>query len=413
MIIKFSWLSLVYIYFTCHIFSTASVFFVVSGFAATPYVRLLYIMTYTLVCLVFLWGVRRKFYISSGSVSKVFFVYVALFPVWLALGLTDFGFYVVTDAYYMLFGVLVFFVFYNSIFYSEDIGLENKTFLKRIVLFGTLVFFLKCIGFSIPIEVVVALSVFIVIYIVHGNSKLWRLMLLFLLILLALMSNRAFYLQLIFLFYIFFAARFGFFRISFSGAFFGFLLYLFVGMYSYEVKSIFEGTAMDRRVAETISIIEGKSISDVSLPLMQRAYEAHQVESFYSDNPLYIIMGKGYGATLDMSGSEDESVVGSQLLSAESTHNIHYLHYAVMYRYGLVGLAIFLSFFIMALYFLCRELKGLDDCEPNVLRLWSSSIVVAMFVFSIFASSFVFSNPLWLMGLAGMAYCEIKRRSSS
>ncbi|SIS75300.1 hypothetical protein SAMN05421686_104106 [Thalassolituus maritimus] len=405
--LKYSWLSMMQLYILIHVASAVIVSLFVSGFSALPYTRLVYILLYTGVCLVFIFRVRDKVYVDHTSFfSKVFLIYIYCFPLWLFMGVLDFGFYVITDAYYFLFGILVFYAFYNSIFYLHDLSIENLIFLKGTVVVGLLLVLIRYLSFSVPMEVVVALSTYIVIYIFHGVSQFWRFIFLFLIVLLAMTSNRAFFLQAIVVSYVLILARFGVVRTVLVTALMWFLVLLSVNVFSHDIKEMFSGTPLDRRVSETLSILEGKSIEEVSLPLMQREYEASQVRNFFVENPLYIIAGKGFGATLDMSASEDDSVIGSQFIGAEDTHNIHYLHYAILYRHGVVGCILIALIILASTRFLYRCSCQFSRSNINFLQIWGSAIVIAMFSFSIFASSFIFSNPLWIMGLAAMVYYE-------
>ncbi|PHR99353.1 MAG: hypothetical protein COA68_09015 [Oceanobacter sp.] len=405
--LTYSWLSMMQLYIVIHILSAVIVSLFVTGFSALPYIRLLYILSYTTVCLIFVLKIRNKIYMdNSGFFSKVFLIYIFLFPMWLFLGMLDFGFYVVTDAYYFLFGVLVFYVFYNSIYYSLDLSIENRVLLRGTLLVGLLLVLIRQLSFSVPMEVVVALSTYVVIYIFHGVNQLWRLIFLFLIVLLAVSSNRAFFLQVIVVSYVFILARYGVFRTFVVTVFAWIFLSLAVNTFSYDIKEIFSGTPLDRRVSETLDILAGESIEDVSLPLMQREYEASQVRRFFIENPIYVIAGKGFGATLDMSASEDDSVVGSQLVGAEDTHNIHYLHYAILYRYGVAGCLLIALILLASIRFLYRCSCEFSKSNISFLPIWGSAIVIAMFGFSLFASSFVFSNPLWIMGLAAMVFYE-------
>lgn len=405
--LTYSWLSMLQLYILIHIASAIAVSLFVTGFSALPYIRLLYILTYTAVCLIFVFNVRNSIYVDySGFFGKIFLIYMFIFPVWLLLGVLDFGFYVVTDAYYFLFGVLVFYVFYNSIFYSLDLSIENRILLRGTLLVGLLLVFVRKLSFSVPMEVVVALSTYILIYIFHGARQFWKLVFLFLMVLLAMTSNRAFFLQVMVVSYILILARYGIVRTFLVTVFMWIFVTLAVNVFSYEIKGFFSGTPLDRRVSETLSIMEGKSIEEVSLPLMQREYEASQVRWFFIENPIYVIAGKGLGATLDMSASEDDSVIGSQFVGAEDTHNIHYLHYAILYRHGVIGCLLIALILLGSIKFLYYSSCQFSKSNINFLQIWGSAIVIAMFSFSLFASSFIFSNPLWIMGLAAMVYYE-------
>jgi hypothetical protein len=344
----------------------------------------------------------------SGGAMKLFYFYVSLIPIWFLVGLLDFNFYVVSDFYYLIFGVVVFTAFFNALYYEGGEGLESTSLYYTFILVTFLIVALRFFGLATPMEVVVIISVYSVLYVFLGVVNFRKFLLVLILIVISASSNRAFFLQFLVLSLIILSARFGVFRVIFPFLLFivfsGFLL----NSYSYEIKEVFNGTGLERRVNESIDVYHEGVSSKTSIPLLQRSFEAAQVENFYFDNPQYLIFGKGVGATLDMSNSEDDSVVGSQLVSADSTHNVHYLHYAILYRYGLIGCLVFIIFFMFGVFSLYRGVKEYDQKLRTFMLAFGGASVVSMYVFSIFASSFIFSNPLWVIGFASLAFYRVK-----
>lgn len=104
------------------------------------------------------------------------------------------------------------------------------------------------------------------------------------------------------------------------------------------------GTQMYRRLSEIQSLIQGSGKIEDMVALQQRLYEIRVVnETMSNANILSVILGNGFGSTVDMTSSADSSVTASSLLGASRTHNIHSLIHSIYLRYGIFGLGLFLA----------------------------------------------------------------------
>ncbi|WP_135122107.1 hypothetical protein [Jeotgalibacillus proteolyticus] len=122
------------------------------------------------------------------------------------------------------------------------------------------------------------------------------------------------------------------------------------------------------------------------ITISQRLYEVTAVTHTLGSNVFYWLFGYGLGGTLDMSGTLDTSVANSALLGAESVHNIHLLHGAMLFRYGLIGLLILIIFFFKLLKI---SIKTVDSTTMIM-----SLAAIAIIIYSIPASSFFVTEPL-------------------
>jgi hypothetical protein len=136
------------------------------------------------------------------------------------------------------------------------------------------------------------------------------------------------------------------------------------------------------------------------LAIYQRFYEQQVVFDTLNENILLIPFGSGFGATLNMTNSEDDSVMNSQLLGAAKTHNIHFLHASILYRYGVVGMAIYLMFLCCAVYNLIKYKRN----KNHPLFVYFNLYVVAVIAFSVPASSYLFVDPMLPISLAASDY---------
>ena len=105
----------------------------------------------------------------------------------------------------------------------------------------------------------------------------------------------------------------------------------------------------------------------------------------------------GPGATID--GTTffiDDSVLNSALLGSNQIHNIHLLPFAFIFRYGMVGL---FFFGVLCLVLYNSFIKLLDEKEDDRTLFWNL-FLVCWFFFSIPASSFLWSMPVFWISLS-------------
>lgn len=114
---------------------------------------------------------------------------------------------------------------------------------------------------------------------------------------------------------------------------FGFLLVA-------DIKVFVEpGSNIYRRLLEIQELMRGTTNIEDIVALEQRLYEIRIVNSMMSQaNALVVLLGNGFGVTIDMTSSGDASVTTSAMLGASAVHNIHSLYHALYLRYGLFGL---------------------------------------------------------------------------
>jgi hypothetical protein len=105
-----------------------------------------------------------------------------------------------------------------------------------------------------------------------------------------------------------------------------------------------------------------------------------------------------------MSQSIDSSVINSQLLGGEQTHNIHFLSYALLARFGLLG-ALCFTFIFFSCARRCLALFNRRVTDGTTVELLANLFVVLLFLFSLPASSFLFSSMLlgYFCGIANEA----------
>jgi len=234
------------------------------------------------------------------------------------------------------------------------------------------------------------------------NSKL--LYVFFLLLTLTLL-NRAFYLQVLFfvlLLFLFILPIKQKVKLFFSAIFI-----LVVAFVFFNSSDMLAGTNLERRIIETLDIINDGVTEETSIPMMQRMYEAQMVSEQFEMHPFRYIFGFGFGATFDMTGSLDSSVINSQLLGADSTHNVHFLHTAILFRHGVIGIVFYGALFFFSLLNIFKVgiyIKKNGFNYFSCLFFISNIYVVSLVVNSSTASSSFFTDPLLPVMLALTCY---------
>ncbi|MCA1512323.1 hypothetical protein N2605_04795 [Bradyrhizobium yuanmingense] len=102
-------------------------------------------------------------------------------------------------------------------------------------------------------------------------------------------------------------------------------------------RSVVNGIS-SRNIREAILLIQGDDISH-HVATLQRFYEVDKVLEDLDDqgDPSYIF-GLGLGRTINMSSSLDESVQGASITGADKVNNIHFLLFALLHKFGVVGI---------------------------------------------------------------------------
>ena len=161
------------------------------------------------------------------------------------------------------------------------------------------------------------------------------------------------------------------------------------------VSGAIKGSSFERRIDESLSLLSSSQGAELPIPLQQRFYEGDLVNHDVGRTllPFSLLFGLGYGYTLDMTQSIDSSVIDSQLLGGQHTHNIHFLNYALLARFGLLGTLCF-AFIFVTCAGRCFALFKQAAMDRNTVELLANLFVVLLFLFSAPASSFLFSSML-------------------
>lgn len=89
-----------------------------------------------------------------------------------------------------------------------------------------------------------------------------------------------------------------------------------------------------------------------------RLYEANVVlENFSNNKFIYKLFGNGFGSTIDLSGTMDGTVLRANV-NANEVRNIHIGPFAVLSRYGVIGVLIYLSFSLKMVIVCFKTLKN-------------------------------------------------------
>jgi hypothetical protein len=169
---------------------------------------------------------------------------------------------------------------------------------------------------------------------------------------------------------------------------------------------VIKGSSFERRIDETLSLLSSSQDAGLPIPLQQRFYEGDLVNHDLQKTllPVSLLFGLGYGYTLDMTQSIDSSVIDSQLMGGQQTHNIHFLSYALLARFGLLGALCFVFIFLSCAR-RCFVLFRKEATDATTVELLANLFVVLLFLFSAPASSFLFSSMLlgYFCGIANEA----------
>jgi hypothetical protein len=105
----------------------------------------------------------------------------------------------------------------------------------------------------------------------------------------------------------------------------------------------------------------------------------------------------GSGATIDGSSVfSDGSVLNSALLGSGKIHNIHLLPFSLIFRYGFIGLLLF----ILITYIVYQSfIKVLNESADSSIIFWNLFLIL-WFFFSVPAASFLWSMPVFWISLS-------------
>ena len=215
--------------------------------------------------------------------------------------------------------------------------------------------------------------------------------------------NRAFYLQMLVVFFVLYIVLLNWRKKIFISVILVLTTFFMIFIIENNAIGFIQGTPLERRIDETIAIFRYGVEEKTSISMIQRMYESKVIFERFSENPINYLFGFGFGPTLDMTNSLDNSVINSQLLGAGKTHNVHFLHIAILYRYGLIGcvLYLYLIYSLVKNIYICGLLSKKEGLTPNTfVRLFGNVYPLSLIVYSSTASAAFFIDPMIGFALA-------------
>ncbi len=375
------------------------------GFRAMPYVRVVVVAAAIIFVGVFLLQARLKPTLAIGNLWRAVLALQLLGLVYLVLGLLrqNSNFYLITDLAYLL----MFFLTFLLGAWCYRIGKPTFSYdvmLRVVLTLVSLTSFCWIFGLQIgtPPELLVLWGCALIISLAY--KKHFHTFLLLLAVVPQLAGiNRALVMAVVGGLTIYFFSSALLKKIKVVAVVTISVIFLMVLLNG---LGILKGSSFERRIDETLSLLSAEGAGEMPIPLQQRFYEGELVTQDLQKSmfPLSLMFGLGAGYTLDMTQSADSSVIDSQLLGGQHTHNIHFLLYALLARFGLLGTLCFAFILLTCVRrsFMLFKQTPTDKCTVELL---SNLFVVLLFIFSVPASSFLFSSMLfgYFCGIANEA----------
>jgi hypothetical protein len=364
--------------------------FGISGFRAMPYGRAFSVVVCGIFLSLFLINSKLKPKINRDNMFKLVLVLQAFSVVYLLIGLarSNTKLYLVTDFFYLTLFFLTMLLGARA-YKKYAINYNHDYFVKLIIYIFFALAFLPLFKIGMPTDLMLLWVCAFTISVAQKNNAQVALLVIGLLPQLP-GVNRAFVLVVLAASVLLFITS-GLTRKVKIAVFAVIGITVFVAVFN--STDFFQGTNLERRVNETIFLAFEENKTDLPIPIQQRVYEGQLLFKDLQNSflPISSLFGLGHGYTLDMTYSIDFSVISSQLLGGEATHNIHFLHYALLARFGVLGFVAYLCIFILAAKrsFNLLRLKTVKD---NNLGLLANLYIFFLFIFSMPASSFLFSS---------------------
>ncbi len=158
-----------------------------------------------------------------------------------------------------------------------------------------------------------------------------------------------------------------------------------------------ENTGSYRNAKYFIRNTDLKNLSFKDNSTGHRLFEAEEVLKIFSDTDIITkLIGNGFGATIDLSETQDGTIARANEDITKVRH-IHMGIFAVIHRYGILGLSLYILF-IGKMIFACRRILKIGDNKTFVL----SALYVLIILFdSMISMNHMMSNFLfWLLTFA-------------
>jgi len=307
--------------------------------------------------------------------------------------------YLFADFIYIIFGVYIYFMLSNNILENNENIYNLENFGKLLILFFILFYFVN--GFFSENFYFISLSLTYVFLI--KRKYLLALFLLIPFLIQIKYSNRALLICFISTIIFYFIFKMSLFlnkrgRILMLTFISFFLVFFHQEFLIVLIKLVPENSDLYFRIQQLLDVIEkGIDFGDPRhVSIAQRLVEAKVVISIWVKNIFTFIFGSGLGAVIDGNLFIDSSVTKTALLGAKSIHNIHLLPFALIHKYGLLGLILF---FILVIEFL-NSIKNILKKNQNIIFVFWNLTYVLIFVYSLPAASFLWTSSLFWITLS-------------
>ncbi len=376
----------------------------INGFAVAPYIRLGILFFTVVYFLVDVLNIKfdlttRVDKVSSNSLFVYGWFVFSMFSIIIGIINRNPTLYVITDFIYLFLGALLYYITeidtnYKSHLFSIK-SMSNMTLLMAVI----------CIISGVNPPALLLIIIVIIIYLNLLRKRILQaLILLVPYMILVVVTNRTQLIVFLLMILILFLKRtrkhLSLKTVVLSGASLVFLVFLLKNqLLDFVLLFIDKNSNLGFRIYQ-VSVIFNEGI-DFNNPffvsISQRIVECQVVISQWTSSIGNFIFGLGSGATIDGSVFySDKSVLSSALLGSDKIHNIHLLPFAMIFRYGLIGLLLFLVLIkIVYKSFVCV----LNESKNMVIIFWNL-FVIFWFFFSIPAASFLWSMPLFWISLS-------------
>ncbi len=377
----------------------------ISGFSATPYIRfgVLFFTSLFFLNNIITLKIHLKFKIKISLQHFFILIWLLFSCIELIVGIFIKNplIYIVTDFLYILFGYLLYQVMIEI--NRNNQVTEDRVFFKLSITLVIIAYNIILFNLNAPSELLILMVVLMYINIIN-RKYLLNLLIIIPYFLIVVNSNRS---QLI----VFFLMLFILFLKS-TRKYFSLRTLVLYSLLSMVLIFLLKEKIIDGLLyfvnpksnigfrINQISVILKEGI-DYSNPyftsISQRILESKEVIRYWTQDIFSFIFGAGMGGVID--GSKiynDNAVLNSALLGAKKIHNIHLLPFALIYRYGLFG--IILIFVLIKIVY--NSFLTILNENRNTNKIFWNLFLLTWFVFSISASSFLWTMPIFWMSLA-------------
>jgi hypothetical protein len=384
------------------------------GFAQSPYKRLTQLSLISLFFIAIAYNSKLAFYYNHQSSNEKSFVYfwlnITIIASVIGIVFTNFSVYFFTDFLYIFIGFLSFLAVYHV--FQAHAHANTGQIGWRKAHTATLIIIILLSLWLTPKLPNPSILLIIMFYLLFTN-RFWAFITTsFIAIILNPDLNRAFlavYL-LLFTLYIFSATSFSIkTKLSIlSTSLLFFIIILPATLESLLASQLITNTNLLNRLNGLYELFSFTDITELSIPILQRIIEAKLVLQAWLQTPVTFLFGLGSGATINNADMVDTTVSSNALLGGGAIHNIHILPFALIFKYGLLGIVLFVWLTLIIYRSVVELLKNqrLTDIETI-----SHLTVISIFIFALPASNYLWSTPLFWIAL-GMLVAHKQSRKS-